>query len=316
MGRKRKIPTGYIPKWESESEHSDVDILNNRKRIYLQPIHGSSDQHGTLVFYSRREEDPQEEEEGEEENGQEEEEEEKVEDEEEVLRQNGEDTLLEENEMSEDSVANAESNNEPIQNYPPFLEEGYDEDDDYEDIWFNDFYEEDADQQWPIDEEPAADNDPVIDPQLERNGESEDNDEQEDEEEEEEVEEDADVDDEQVDKDSFKYILSKFSEEWIMNENDHQVSKAGSSGFWNVATKWMTKLSSAFEREKKKKFPKFAHIRKKLVKNYVPPIALKTGYVNKETNELTITTDMEKTPVKDFPADRYEKVFEIANVKV
>lgn len=118
------------------------------------------------------------------------------------------------------------------------------------------------------------------------------------------------------DKESFKYVLRKFSEDWIVTEVDHKVSKIGTSEFWNTARKWMFALTSAFIKEKKTKFPKFEHIRRKLVKTNVPRISMDTGYVDKNTNELIVAADTEKNPVSEFPPDKYRKVYEIASVKV
>ena len=118
------------------------------------------------------------------------------------------------------------------------------------------------------------------------------------------------------DHESFKYLLNQFSEEWMNNEINHKVSKTASSEFWNIAKKYMFSLSSAFNLENKKKFPKFAHIRRKLVKEKVPRISLQTGYVHKTSQLLTIANDTEKTEVLQFPPDQFEKVFETATVKV
>ena len=120
----------------------------------------------------------------------------------------------------------------------------------------------------------------------------------------------------EVDNQSFLYLLQKFSEDWIVNECLHKVSKVASSEFWNISVKWMFSLSAAFEKEKKKKFPKFEHIRRKLNVQNVPRISLQTAYVNKTTQQLSIASDTETIPVHKFPGDKFQKVFEIASVKV
>ena len=138
----------------------------------------------------------------------------------------------------------------------------------------------------------------------------------EDEEDDEDYESEEEEEEEEIDVSSFKYKLQKYSEAWIVNENDHKVSKKASSAFWNIARKWMFDLTTAFKNEKKKKFPKFEHIRRKLVKKNVPEVSMDIGYVHKKTNKLTIVKDTQKVPVKKFPTDTYEKVFEIASIKV
>ena len=145
----------------------------------------------------------------------------------------------------------------------------------------------------------------------------EDNDEdEENDEEEEDTDNDHEHEDEgEIDKESFKYLLSQFSEAWVDNQINHKVSKTGASKFWNIATKFMIPLSNAFIKEKKKKFPKFEHIRRKLVKKNVPEVTIEAGYVDKKKTELIIS-EGEKVNVKDFPREKFEKVFEIASVKV
>lgn len=135
-------------------------------------------------------------------------------------------------------------------------------------------------------------------------------------EEEEEDEVWRETEDPQEDKEAYEYVLKQFSEEWIMNESFHKVSKVASSEFWNISRKWMFALTSSFMKEKKKKFPKFAHIRRKLKKNNVPRISLDTGYLHKNSNNITVAKDTEKIPVLEFPPDEYQKVFEIATIKV
>lgn len=78
----------------------------------------------------------------------------------------------------------------------------------------------------------------------------------------------------------------------------------------------MFQLSSAFTKEGKKKFPKYEYTRKKLVKKYVPPISIDVGFVHKETKELSVISDSETIPIRRFPPDIYEKVYEIGSIKV
>lgn len=131
--------------------------------------------------------------------------------------------------------------------------------------------------------------------------------------------EDEDEDEEEEnpeDKLSFRYNFAKFSEAWVLAEVNHVVSKQASGALWNVARKWIFDLTTAFQRDKKKKFPKYDHMRRKLVHQKVPPVSMDFGYLHKDTKELTVVSESEKTPVKDFPPDTYEKVYEIASVKV
>lgn len=129
-------------------------------------------------------------------------------------------------------------------------------------------------------------------------------------------ESEAEEDEREEDKDSFNYLFRRFSEDWTSSQVNHRVSLKASASFWNVARKWILPLSSAFNKDGKKKFPKFDHTRRKIVKKYVPPISMDVGFVHKETNELSVIRNSETVPIRKFPRDVYEKVFEIASIKV
>ena len=128
-------------------------------------------------------------------------------------------------------------------------------------------------------------------------------------------EEEHDEEDEE-NKESFNYLFRRFAEDWTTAEVNHRVSKRASAGFWNVARKWMLSLTAAFNKDRKKKFPKYHHTRKKITEEKVPPISLDIGYVHKETGELSIVKDSDKNPIHKFPPDVYEKVYEIGSIKV
>lgn len=65
----------------------------------------------------------------------------------------------------------------------------------------------------------------------------------------------------------------------------------------------------------KRKVPKYNHIRRKLYEKHTPDVNLELAYKNKESNEITIINDT-VTPKSRFPPDQYEKIYEIATVKV
>lgn len=64
-----------------------------------------------------------------------------------------------------------------------------------------------------------------------------------------------------------------------------------------------------------RKIPQFDHIRRTLAQNYSPPVHMEIAYKNKETDQVTIVKDT-ITPKSRFPPHRFEKMFEIATVKV
>ena len=331
MGRKRKIPEGYIPKWKTDSDSTDsenelhasqchqrLDIDNagdfpiqSRGNLDIPPIKSrklSSDHVFANPITEESENIP---------GPQKEEQPEQIHTEEVQLEAHNESTdneecLLHDLPLQEDAQQESPTYKYQADQLLPEDELSLCEDEDEEDGLYMEEDMEDlplqedvlpealtdefqADQHLPEDELPFS--------------EEEEEEEEDDEEEEEEKEEE-----EEENKESFLYILKQFAEEWMGSEVNKRVSKRASSSLWNVAAKWMFQLTTAFVKDKKKKFPKLTHVRRKLVKKHVPPISLDTGFVNKETNELTLFSNSETTPSLD--PQLHEKVFEIASIKV
>lgn len=102
-----------------------------------------------------------------------------------------------------------------------------------------------------------------------------------------------------------------------MCEIHHKISEEATNDFFEIGKKWFPKLFSAKENEGvTKKVNQFVHIRKQLYKKNVPPINMEFSYLNKETNEITVVKDQEKTPTAQFPPNKFVKLCEIASVKV
>lgn len=97
-----------------------------------------------------------------------------------------------------------------------------------------------------------------------------------------------------------------------MVEVNHHVSKTATELFWKVALKFFPKLRSAAETQKTYQFKT---IRKKLYEEKVPNIFMEIGYKNRSTGEVEVVHDA-STPVKQFPPNQYEKLYEIATLKV
>ena len=131
----------------------------------------------------------------------------------------------------------------------------------------------------------------------------------------EEEEEEDDIAHEEVD-DYFK-ILKYMSKEWLKIEVDHRVSKVASEAFWALSKTWFPKL---FDTKKaqgiSRKTPSFIHIRRQMHKDCVPPIHMDIAYQDKDTGEVTIVEDTPITPKKQYPSPRFQKMWEIAYVKV
>ena len=116
---------------------------------------------------------------------------------------------------------------------------------------------------------------------------------------------------------NYRQILYDLTEKWLNLEiHHHKTSKSGSEDFWNLAKDFFPKLARARINEMVyKPIPKLKYQRKKMYKDNVPPIEMDFGYENKETCELT-TFKSDKTPLKRFNPRQYQKVFEVATVKV
>ena len=111
-------------------------------------------------------------------------------------------------------------------------------------------------------------------------------------------------------------LLENFSEKWVSMELDHTVSKIASDDFWRLACEFLPKIVYARSAQNvTRKLPQFSHIRKKLYNDNVPEVTLEIGYKNKDTDEVTVVTDT-ITPIKQYPPNQFEKMFEIASVKV
>ena len=118
------------------------------------------------------------------------------------------------------------------------------------------------------------------------------------------------------DPDDYYTILNEFYKKWMDTELEHTVSKVGSDAFWNVAFKFIPKILRSKELQNiKRKIPQFHHVRKSLHKKFTPKVDLEIAYKNKDTNEVTLVKDV-VTPKSRFPHQLYEKEYEIASVKV
>lgn len=300
-GRKRKIPAGYMPRWDSDSDNSDInatseshDVQGKKKKSVSSTPPGAT-YSPPLTMETKVEDEPVPAPEmpSFEPQGQP-----QI-----IITDEDEDIVMhDENEEHEVVVDNEEQQQVVDGEEREQISDNEEQDNhDHDDIILQ------MHEQLNMFEE-----DEEVVPIEEAYEESDDNFENDDE-----FEEDFwSGSEQQEDKESFQYVLKKFAEDWLGTEINHKVSKIASSEFWNITRKWMTSLNSAFVKEKRKKFPKFEHIRKKLKKEKVPPISLNTGYVNKETKVLSVARETNKIPVRDFPPDKYEKVFEIASVKV
>lgn len=123
------------------------------------------------------------------------------------------------------------------------------------------------------------------------------------------------IDDEEPIED-YETLLNDLTKKWSDLEVKHQTSKTGSEEFWDLAKSYFPKLHRArIEEMVYKPIPKLKSQRNKVYNDNVPPINLEIGYINRETEDLTVV-NVDKTPIKQFRPNQYEKVFEVASVKV
>lgn len=99
-------------------------------------------------------------------------------------------------------------------------------------------------------------------------------------------------------------------------ELDHTVSQTASNAMWKLAFEFIPKiLESRNIHNIRRKIPQFNHIRRKLHKKYTPPVHLEMAYKKRDSDEITIVNDS-VTPRTRFPGNVFEKLYEVATVKV
>ena len=115
--------------------------------------------------------------------------------------------------------------------------------------------------------------------------------------------------------DDYSSLLMELMKVWLLIELNHRVSKTAANAFWAAAHKYFYRLMIAKNQQRiKKNVPQFAHLRRKLYAT-LPKIQLEIGYVHKETGVHT-TVRTEVTPKAQYPPNIFQKVYEIAYVKV
>lgn len=114
-----------------------------------------------------------------------------------------------------------------------------------------------------------------------------------------------------------KRILQSFSRDWLLSEVHHRVSKEASNSFFELGKKWIPLLADAKKKEKSEtKTPQFVHLRRQLYDKNIPPIHIEVSYKNKETGEITLLKDLQSVPSSAFPRNIFQKMYEIAYMKV
>lgn len=111
--------------------------------------------------------------------------------------------------------------------------------------------------------------------------------------------------------------MKSLSKDWLLCELGHRISMEASNELFEIAKKYFFNLMTAKINEGvTKNVPQFVHLRRLLYNNNVPDVKLEVAYLKKETGEIIVLDDLEKTPRSRYPANEYVKLYEIASVKV
>ena len=122
--------------------------------------------------------------------------------------------------------------------------------------------------------------------------------------------------DEFVNVNDYESILLHLSKEWVKAEVNHRVSHAGSEAFWKLGMEWFFKMFQTKATQRvTRKTPQFAHIRRQLYKDYVPPVKIELAYKNRDSGSITIVEDS-VTRRNEFPTPEYQKLWEISTIEV
>ena len=103
----------------------------------------------------------------------------------------------------------------------------------------------------------------------------------------------------------------------MLLELKHRVSKCAANEFWRLAIGSIPKLFEAKRNAgSQKKVPQFPSIRNLLYQDNLPDIMLEVAYESKETGDIIILRDLDKTPVNKFPPCKFDQLYETVKVKV
>lgn len=114
----------------------------------------------------------------------------------------------------------------------------------------------------------------------------------------------------------YQTLLETLKRKWMDTELEHTVSKVASNLFWSVAFKYIPKLLHVRELQRvKRKIPQFNQVRRTLHNKHTPAVDLEIGYKSKDSEEVIVVEDT-ACPKSRFPPDQFDKLYEIATVKV
>ena len=140
-----------------------------------------------------------------------------------------------------------------------------------------------------------------------------------------EIDED-DVDDDDDDDDlediplpeTYDGLVRQLGHLWVESTVNHNISIEGASYLWRTAFKYIGNILEAKEAENDdRKHPQFKHLRRKIMKESVPKVSIRTAFLNLLTNSVETPPPCEKGPDKAFnDVNKYQKLYEITSIKV
>ena len=134
---------------------------------------------------------------------------------------------------------------------------------------------------------------------------------------EEELNDEEEADDDIPFPDTYEELVRQLGHLFVESTVRHNVSLAGACYLWRIAFKWIGPILGKKEQEGiTRKTPQLKHLRRKILKDIVPPVNIRMAFLNLETKEIE-TTSSEVGPHKAYSdVTKYEKLYEITSVKI
>ena len=113
-------------------------------------------------------------------------------------------------------------------------------------------------------------------------------------------------------------LVKKLGHLWLSALVEHDISIGAASYLWKIAFKWIDKITIKREQEGTfKPIPQFDHLRTKLIRDLVPPVSIRCGFRDLNTNEIIKALPSDISRVKAYEdQSKYKKVFEISSVQI
>ena len=106
------------------------------------------------------------------------------------------------------------------------------------------------------------------------------------------------------------------TEKWQLIEVNHNVSKAATNEFWEVAVRLIPTLIEMKKNTVTRKIPQFVHIRRMMAKKLLPKINHSVAYRHEGSQVVHEVQDDDDEEEKIYKTASYTKLYETASVKV